>query len=231
MRPVLSITLATLVLIVVLLPGAFATWGFQRHRQWYGHRTRDWFVRMAGFSALFWMRASWPIYWFLSTYHRDIGRLKPVSPWLVVVPVLYLGVPLGIGVLLGFLSKRDEFKRWLSPRRHPSAWDYLFGEENAAFVRCRLDTGEWVGGFFTLGHWTWDGDTYAPTRTPSYVGTDGESFDLFISDGVHLDQGTGEPLWDDYGRMARTRTGILVEQPNVAYLEFKLGTPAEEDHV
>ena len=186
---------------------------------------------MAGFSALFWTLASWPIYWFLSTHHKDIGRLKPVSPWLVVVPVLYLGVPLGFGVLLGYLSKQHAFKRWLSPRRHPSAWDYLFGEEKAAFVRCRLNTGEWVGGFFTLEHWTSDENTYAPARTPSYVGTDGESFDLFISDGVYLDQDTGEPLWEDSDRMARTHTGILVEQPNVAYLEFKLGTPEEDNHV
>lgn len=135
MRPVLTITLATLVLIVALLPGAFATWGFQRHQQWYGRRARDWFVRMVGFSAIFWTLASWPIYWFLSTYHQDIGGLKPLSPWLVLVPFLYLGVPLGVGALIGFLSKRDRFRRWLSPRRHPSAWDYLFGEENAAFVQ------------------------------------------------------------------------------------------------
>lgn len=123
----MTLTLATLVLLALLLPGAFAAWGFQRHREWYGHRARDWFVRLAGFSALLLAIGSWPLYWLLSNHYQGLAGLRPVSRWLAVAPLVYLMVPIAIGSAMGWLSQREAFARHLSPRRHPSAWDHVFG--------------------------------------------------------------------------------------------------------
>ena len=43
---------------------------------------------------------------------------------------------------------------------------------------------------------------------------------MFISFGVFLDQDTGAPLRDSDGSLIGTGAGVLVEQNNVAYIEF-----------
>ncbi|WP_420621941.1 hypothetical protein [Candidatus Poriferisodalis sp.] len=63
-------------------------------------------------------------------------------------------------------------------------------------------------------------DRYEFNEPQSYVGTNGASFNMFISFGVFLDQDTGAPLRDNAGDLLPTGTGVLVEQESVSYFEF-----------
>ena len=214
---------ATLVLIAFLLPGAFAAWGFQWQRSWYGLRSRDWTIRLAGFSALLLALGAWPLYWFFSHFGSNFDQLKPVSRWAVLAPVIYLSVPVAAGVGLAWASNRFPRIRglFLSPRQQPSAWDHVFGTERAGFVRCRMRSGHWVGGILTKHRVVDVGRNIIAPPLPSYVGQDGpDNFDLYLSVGVYLNQDTGEPLREDDGALRLTGTGVLLARENIDHLEF-----------
>lgn len=158
---------AALLLLVVLLPGAFAAWGFERHVQRYGRRLKDWLLRLAGLSAVCLAVGAWPLHWVVSSYWDDFTDGNAL-PWFVyLAPVAYLAVPAAVGWWLGLLMRsrnsmehvrRKPFRVRLSsalrrpilqrvvsklpgPNRAPTAWDALFEAREPGFIRCRLRSG------------------------------------------------------------------------------------------
>lgn len=99
--------------------------------------------------------------------------------------------------------------RLLGPIRAPSAWDLLFDTADAGFVRCRLRSGRWVGGFYANA---------VPIR--SYVGADGPAQDIYIAHAVEFDQDTGDPDSLD-GGYVWTGGGILLKWADIESLEFR----------
>ena len=98
---------AALLLLVLLLPGAFAAWGFERHVQRYGRRLKDWLLRLAGLSAGCLAVGAWPLHWLASSYWDDFTD-GTALPWPVfLAPVAYLAVPAAVGWLLGLLMRPD----------------------------------------------------------------------------------------------------------------------------
>ena len=205
--------------LVLLLPGAFAAWGFERHVQRYGRRLKDWFLRLAGLSAVCLAVGAGPLYWLVATYWRDFAEREPLPAWLYLVPGLYLVLPASGGWVLGLLVRRtgSTMSRLLGPTRAPSAWDSLFEAGDVGFVTCRLRSGRWVGGLYS------DAD---PIR--SYAGADGPVPDIYLAHAVEFDQDSGYPVRLD-GDYVWTSGGILLKWADIESLEFRpIGAPGRE---
>ena len=202
---------AALLVLVLLLPGAFAAWGFERHVQRYGRRLKDWLLRLAGLSAVCLALGAGPLYWLMATYGRDFAEREALPWWLYLVPGLYLVLPASGGWALGLLVRRSgsPMSRLLGPIRAPSAWDLLFDTRESGFVSCRLRSGRWVGGLYA------DADSVR-----SYVGADGPVQDIYIAHAAEFDQDTGSPIWLDGGYLW-TGGGILLKWADIESLEFR----------
>ncbi len=210
---------AALLVLVLLLPGAFAAWGFERHVQRYGRRLKDWLLRLAGLSAVCLAVGAGPLYWLIATYWRDFAEREPLPAWLYLVPGLYLVLPASGGWVLGLLVRRtgSPMSRLLGPTRAPSAWDSLFEAGDVGFVTCRLRSGRWVGGLYS------DAD---PIR--SYVGADGPVPDIYLAHAVEFDQDSGYPARLD-GDYVWTSGGILLKWADIESLEFRpIDAPGRE---
>ena len=208
---------AALLLLVLLLPGAFAAWGFERHVQRYGRRLKDWMLRLAGYSAVCLAVGAGPLYWLAASYWEDFSNREPLPWWLYIVPLLYLALPAAAGWGLGLLVSRSGSRtsRLLGPIRAPTAWDSLFNAKEAGFIRCRLKSGTWVGGMYADAQ---------PIK--SYVGADGPLQDIYIAYATQFDQETGYPCTDDDGFLW-TGGGILLKWSDIDSLEFEY-VPAPE---
>lgn len=227
---------AALLLLVLLLPGAFAAWGFERHAQRYGRRLKDWLLRLAGLSAVCLAAGAWPLHWVVSSYWDDFVQGRPL-PWpIFLAPIAYLGVPTAAGwwfglqtrplksidsesreplrTRLGSVLRLPILRRVVSglpgPNRAPTAWNALFDARKAGFVRCRLRSGRWVGGLYA---------TASPVS--SYVGPEGPDQDIYIAYAAEFDQGTGDPVLHEGGvRFMWLRGGILLKWADIESLEF-----------
>ncbi len=237
---------AALLLLVLLLPGAFAAWGFERHVQRYGRRLKDWLLRLAGLSAGCLAVGAWPLHWLASSYWDDFTD-GTALPWPVfLAPVAYLAVPAAVGWLLGLLMrpdnsiKRDPRKplrvriasvlrrpilrraasKLLGPNRAPTAWDALFDAREAGFIRCRFRSGRWVGGMYAKA-----------SPVSSYVGPEGPDQDIYIAYGAEFDQCTGEPaLQEDEDGLVWLNGGILLKWADIESLEFMpIPAPGQKD--
>lgn len=227
---------AALLLLVVLLPGAFAAWGFERHVQRYGRRLKDWLLRLAGLSAVCLAVGAWPLHWVVSSYWDDFTDGNAL-PWFVyLAPVAYLAVPAAVGWWLGLLMRsrnsmehacrkpfrvrlrsalrRPILQRVVSklpgPNRAPTAWDALFEAREPGFIRCRLRSGRWVGGLYARA-----------SPVSSYVGPEGPDQDIYIAYAVEFDQDTGEPAFgEDEDEFVWLDGGILLKWADIESLEF-----------
>jgi len=227
---------AALLLLVLLLPGAFAAWGFERHVRRYGRRLKDWLLRLAGLSAVCLAVGAWPLHWVVSSYWDDFidgGAL----PWFVfLAPVAYLAVPAAVGWSLGLLMRprnlvesqphrplrvwftsalrkpilRRIASRLPGPNRAPTAWDALFEARKAGLIRCRLRSGRWVGGLYARA-----------SPVSSYVGPEGPDQDIYVAYAAEFNQDTGEPaLRVDDGDLVWLGGGILLKWADIESLEF-----------
>ena len=89
---------AALLLLALLLPGAFAAWGFERHVQRYGRRLKDWLLRLAGLSAVCLALGAWPLHWVVSSYWDDFTQGRALPWYVFLAPVAYLAVPAAVGI-------------------------------------------------------------------------------------------------------------------------------------
>jgi len=106
----------------------------------------------------------------------------PLALWLL--PLLYVGVPIALGVVVGrgTANKRPWSKAFTGPSPAPRAWDYLFGLQPDGWVRFRLKSGVWLGGGFSSAG---EGlDSYA-------AGYPDEQY-LFLAEAYSVDPETGE---------------------------------------
>ncbi|WP_419916848.1 DUF6338 family protein [Candidatus Poriferisodalis sp.] len=208
-----ALAVATLLLLILLVPGVFAAWGYEQSKEIYSRRLRDWYARLAALTALCVAALAWPLYWLWTEYWDQFAARESLPRWLVVVPFAYIGLPALAGWLLGLWSAQLGQWSWFKSRRSaPTAWDYLFSERESGFVRCRLKSGRWVGGHYSR---------YA--YLSSYAGLHSAERDIYIAEAVHLDQVDGMPLWHQ-GPSGETMTlvggGILVKWEDIEELGF-----------
>lgn len=204
---------AAILLIVLVLPGAFFSWGFEKKVPRYGKQLKDWLVRLAGATAIWNAVVSWPLHWLYTSYWDDLAVGKTL-PWpIYIAPIAYLLVPAAVGWGAGWLFARTEKKmpkvaEFLAPNRRPSAWDHLFGAEVPGFVRCCLKSGRWVGGAYYLAK---------PLR--SYSSLAEAEKDIFIAHAVEFNQEDGTALRHQ-GDYVWTKGGIYITASQIESLEF-----------
>lgn len=203
-----------LLTIVLLLPGAIAGSAFQRYAPRYNNRLSDWFLRMLGISTLFLALGAWPLYWLYSNYWDALTEREPL-PWLLLlVPFFYLTLPAVAGVILGkaVASGKPWATRLIGENRAPLAWDYLFGASVRGFIRCRLKSGRWVGGYYN--------SEKSPYGPKSYASDDPSNLDLYIGCGLEFCQESGNPILQK-GKYRPTDSGILLKWEDIETLEFQ----------
>lgn len=150
-----------LIIIAAVLPGAMYTWGFERQVGSFGISLADKTLRFIAVSVLFHLVLGWPEYilyriWFAS--HRlDAGQFAAIWGTALLLTI----VPAGIGSVLGRLyitrnsrvgvhgiRRRRLLKILLGNERAPRAWDSLFSERPAIYIRLRTADGTWLAGRF-----------------------------------------------------------------------------------
>ena len=206
---------------LLLLPGTFAVWAFQRWVPWYGRRLRDWLLRLLGISAACAVVGAWPLYWLYANYWNAFVEGEPLPRALVPVPFAYLALPGLAGWLFGqaVFKGKDWAVRLAGTDRAPLAWDHLFEAKTHGIIRCRLkDSGRWVGGYYAAS---------SPDGLRSYASDDPDNRDIYISVALELDEGSGKPVIVDEEHVL-TGGGVLLKWSDVETLEFQRIRP--EDH-
>lgn len=198
---------------IAALPGALYTWSFEQRVGAWGARTSDRILRFLGIAAAFHALFAPVEVWFWASY-LETGRLGsgdvPFALWLA--PILYVAIPTGSGILVGWGTRHG--KRWAtwftgaSPA--PRAWDHFFFTEPDGWVRLKLRSGDWMAGAFAR-----EGE-----GPPSYASGYPEAQDLWLTQVVEVDQATGSFILDEHGDPVRRGSGILIRWGEVEYLEF-----------
>lgn len=172
-----------LVALVAILPGSVYTWAYERQSTAFGVTLADRTLRFLAASVVFHLILAWPEYalyrWALADAEEfAVGQF--VVSWFLVL--LVTGIPYAVGTLLGGLyASRSTRAGWtkvrdrLSPEREarvlqfvlgrdpaPRAWDHVFAERPAVYLRVKTVNGDWVAGAFTdssyAGGFPQDGD-------------------------------------------------------------------------
>lgn len=202
---------AAVVIVVALLPGALYVWAFERQAGRYGIGLSDRILRFVGGSAVFLAVFAGPLYALHVNFTRAFVAGSPLPLWLVAFPLVYVGVPLTAGTVVGVGLRRGwrVAKIIAGPDPAPRAWDYLFQYNVDGWIRCRLKSGTWLGG------------AYADANGKrSYAAGYPEPQDLYLAASVELDPETGEFAIDDDGLPRLGPGGLLVRWEEVEYLEF-----------
>jgi hypothetical protein len=204
------------VLLLAFLPGALYIWAFEREAGGWGLGATDRLLRFVGFSAVFHVLVT-PLTYIAYRDYVITGRLaqgKPLPLWLWLVPVLYVGVPLLAGSLVGAATAAG--KRWTrfiagrSPA--PRAWDHLFSAHDlTGWVRLRLKNEEWIVGAYATGD---------NRRLRSYAAGYPDAQDLYLIETAECEPQTGRFILADDGQPRLRGVGILIRWEEVMYLEF-----------
>lgn len=200
---------AVLAVLVGLLPGALGLWSFERHAGAWGIALPDRFLRFLGISATFHALAAPLTYWIWLTYaqsgdwQRDAFLAWPL--WLTALA--YVGVPIGVGSLVGRATRAK--RRWVrllgAPADAPRAWDSFFFPRPDGWIRLKMKSGTWLGGAFVEDSWA----SHYP-----------EPGDLYLTRAAELETRTGAFVFGDRGEVVTKDSGILVRWEEVEYLEF-----------
>jgi len=205
---------AAAVALLAILPGAAYTFAFERFAGAYGVTLSDRIVRFLAASAVFHALASAPEYLLYRNLIRS-GELKngKTSLWLVeLLAVSYVAIPIVCGVLVGYGRQSGwRWARMISGRAlAPRAWDHLFATPRTGYIRAKLKSGRWVGGFY-------GGTTEGLT---SYAAGYPEPQDILIARSVEIDGQTGAYIIER-GRPKETGTALLLKWEELELLEFK----------
>jgi hypothetical protein len=201
---------AALVAFVALIPGATYVWCVERWVGRWGAGLSDALLRFAGVSAVLHFLLA-PLTFVIVRRYQSVeilGRPFPWTDWFLVG--LYLGVPAGIGSVVGLGIKRQwRPVRFLSALRPPRAWDHVLAPGRTGWVKVKLKSGPWVGGWF---------GSYGEER--AYAAGHPYPSDIFLVRTLGIDQRTGAFLVDRSGRPAEVGPGILVGWDEIEYLKF-----------
>jgi Family of unknown function (DUF6338) len=203
---------ALAVLVLALLPGALYVWAFERQAGAWGARLTDRVLRFVEVSAILHALFAPLTYWLWITFIRS-GRLSTgdVPLWLWVFPVLYVGMPILGGSLVGMGTRRNAYwtKLFTGPEPAPRAWDHLFGARPDGWVLLRMKSGAWIGGAYAR----------IDANRTSYAAGYPEDQDLYLVQRADVDS-SGQFVYGDDGRPVLRGSGILVRWSEVEYLEF-----------
>ena len=164
--------------------------------------------------------AAWPLHWLYANHWDTFANRQALPPWFWIVPILYTIAPLVGGGVLGFGWKKNwSWARYIGGRdRTPRAWDHLFQDQPAGGVRCKLKSGNWIGGVF--------GEV---NKRRPYASGYPEPQDLYLAATIRLDPYTGEILTDCEGHPEIQDSGILLRWEEIEYLEFTEAASEEEN--
>ena len=203
---------ALAVLVLALLPGALYVWAFERQAGAWGARLTDRVLRFVEVPAILHALFAPLTYWLWITFIRS-GRLSTgdVPLWLWVFPVLYVGMPILGGSLVGMGTRRNAYwtKLFTGPEPAPRAWDHLFGARPDGWVLLRMKSGAWIGGAYAR----------IDANRTSYAAGYPEDQDLYLVQRADVDS-SGQFVYGDDGRPVLRGSGILVRWSEVEYLEF-----------
>lgn len=125
-----AINETVLLLIVFLLPGMSAAWAYERTSEIHSRRSRDWYVRLAGMSALCIALMAGPLYWLVASYGKAFTQAGPLPWWLWPAVLGYLVLPAVAAALL----QRSGLTARLGNKRPPStSWDGLLRADRAGW--------------------------------------------------------------------------------------------------
>lgn len=224
------------VFVLGLLPGAIYVWAFEREVGNWGLGAADRVFRFVGFSALFQIVFLPFFFWIWVTkfqglenpsWHRALYEIVVTRGnwWVFLIPVMYIGIPLALGVFAAIAvtrARRETSGIWRLAARllagrypAPQAWDFLFSARSSGLIRLELSTGERIGGIFSSS-------SYAS-------GYPEKPQDLFLERGLRVDQESGQFELDEHGDYEESGAAILVRWDNVKVLEFFEGISEEED--
>lgn len=186
-----------LIALVAVLPGALYVWAYERQSTARGVTLADRTLRFVAASVVLHLLLAWPEYglYRLALHGGDrlaVGQFAVAWFWLILVTV----VPYGAGTILGGLyATRSAREGWERVRRRlpaereerllrvmlgrdpaPRAWDHLFSERPAAYLRVRTPEGHWIAGQFAEA---------------SYAGGFPHDRDLLLEQAWEVDQETG----------------------------------------
>lgn len=205
--------IATTLLAATLLPGAFFQWGFERNAGRFGITLKDRLLRTTGISAIFLALFVWPIHRLYANYWSEISSGNHLPIVIYFVPTVYLAIPLSTGWLCGLTLKKDWdwAKRVAGIRRFPTAWDYAFSHQKSGWIRCKLKSGEWVGGQYSSANS--DGYTTYASGYP-------EPHELYIYPVVLIDQDSGHFKVTETGEALFGIGGLLLRWEEIDILNF-----------
>lgn len=202
---------AITLLVVALLPGAFYVWGFERNAGRYGIGLKDRALRLIGASSVFIAVFAWALYWLYATYWQAFKAGESLPAWLVVLPIGYLAIP---GVLGWFVGSRlrngSKWARTLAGfSRAPRAWDHLFQDRDAGWVRCRMKSNSWIGGVYA----EIDGKKPYASGYP-------EVQELYLTRSIYVNQDDGSFVYDSDDRPLLGAGGVLIRWDEIEFIEF-----------
>jgi hypothetical protein len=205
---------ALAVTLLAILPGAAYTFTFERFAGAYGVKLSDRAFRFLAASAIFHALASAPEYLLyrnlIQSRHLQDGR---ISLWIMEsLTVSYVAIPIILGALIGYGRQSGWlWARMISGRSlAPRAWDHLFATPRSGYIRAKLKSGAWVGGFYGKN----------PKGLTSYAAGYPEAQDILIARCIELDAQTGAYILES-GRPKETGTALLLKWEELELLEFE----------
>lgn len=203
-----------------ILPGALATWGFEREAGAWGAGLADRVLRFLGWSAVLHAVAA-PVTFLL---WRECVRDPPgqtTSPliegkipfWAWPVFLGYLVLPLLGGTVVGRASRhqRSWAKALVGEYPVPTAWEHVIRERPSGIIRIRLKSKVYAGGLFQALD---NGETaYA-------AGYSSTPLDIWLVRVVVVDADTGQFILRPDGSPQVLDSGMLVRYEEIETLEL-----------
>lgn len=215
----LSTVQALVVVLAMVLPGASYTFAYERAAGTFGVKLADRLVRFVVASALFHAVFIAPEVIALRSLVPDAATAPTaINPWwLELAAVVYVGVPVVGGVVVGRGYKAG--KRWagaiVGREQPPRAWDYLW-RFHVVVVRVKLKQGTWLAGIY--------GTAASGIGRKSYASGYPEEGDIYLSRALKIDGETGSLETDAANKpiLVGNDRGLLVRWCEVEYLDVQV---------
>jgi hypothetical protein len=213
-RVIPTSSLALVLLVLVILPGAMYTWAYERQVSAFGVTFADRFLRFFAISMIYHLVLGWPEFFLVKESLQTSDPTAHEFALLWVGVALVIAVPASSGTVVGglYATRKSRSSDWLRVRRllgaredrllevvlgrspAPRAWDAFFSERPTTYLRVKTTDGQAVAGLFA---------------DQSYAGGFPEDPDLLLEEAWSVDDdGTlleplGYPVYVAKGQIAR----------------------------